>query len=153
MLASSEALVSQGARQALAAATMMTSAEVSAMRSTLQVLAAHLTALQTVPPLPRNQGVIVLHKFALVTGMLPVSCNQAAHERCVSIAMFAFCCTMLDCSECGVVPIQMCCHLLHIECCFPIAHRPGVPVKFNTWALPAMVYQCVESGSWQETMV
>ena len=59
LLASSEALLSQGARQALAGATVMTSAEVSAMRSTLQVLASHLTALQVAAKLPSKQGEVV----------------------------------------------------------------------------------------------
>lgn len=59
LLASPEALLSQGARQALAAATVMTSAEISAMRSTLQVLASHLTALQVAAKLPSKQGEVV----------------------------------------------------------------------------------------------
>lgn len=57
LLSSSEALISQGARQALAAATVMTSAEVTAMRSTLQVLASHLTALQSGKQPPSNRGI------------------------------------------------------------------------------------------------
>ncbi|DBB14510.1 TPA: hypothetical protein ACH3X3_004792 [Trebouxia sp. C0006] len=56
LLASSEALVSQGARQALAAAAVAASAELAAMRSTLQVLSSHLDALQAGQTLPPSQG-------------------------------------------------------------------------------------------------
>ena len=66
LLASPEALLSQGARQALAAATVMTSAEVSAMRSTLQVLASHLTALQVAAKLPSKQGKVGLDGTCLL---------------------------------------------------------------------------------------
>lgn len=47
LLASKDALVSQGGKQALAAVTVAASAELAAMRSTLQVLSSHLEALQT----------------------------------------------------------------------------------------------------------
>ncbi len=57
LLASSEAMVSQGARQALAAATVATSAELTAMRSTLQVLSSHLDALQAGQSLPPGTGI------------------------------------------------------------------------------------------------
>ncbi len=56
LLASSEAVVSQGARQALAAAAVAASAELAAMRSTLQVLSSHLDALQAGRTLPPSQG-------------------------------------------------------------------------------------------------
>ena len=56
LLASKEALVSQGARQALAAATVAASAELAAMRSTLQVLSSHLDALQAQPAAPASKG-------------------------------------------------------------------------------------------------
>ncbi len=56
LLASSEALVSQGARQALAAAAVAASAELAAMRSTLQVLSSHLDALHAGQTLPPSQG-------------------------------------------------------------------------------------------------
>lgn len=56
VLASTEAMISQGARQALAAAAVATSAELSAIRSTLQVLSSHLHALQAGQTLPPNQG-------------------------------------------------------------------------------------------------
>lgn len=46
-------------QQVVAAATVMTSAEVSAMRSTLQVLASHLTALQSQPPSLPREGVLI----------------------------------------------------------------------------------------------
>ncbi|KAL0020086.1 hypothetical protein WJX79_009298 [Trebouxia sp. C0005] len=56
LLASSEAMVSQGARQALAAAAVAASAELAAMRSTLQVLSSHLDALHAGHTLPPGQG-------------------------------------------------------------------------------------------------
>jgi len=56
LLASSEAMVSQGARQALAAAAVAASAELAAMRSTLQVLSSHLDALHAGQTLPPSQG-------------------------------------------------------------------------------------------------
>ena len=56
VLASSVALVSQGARQALAAATVATCAELTAMRSTLQVLSSHLDALQNGQQPPASKG-------------------------------------------------------------------------------------------------
>lgn len=56
VLASTEAMISQGARQALAAAAVATSAELSAIRSTLQVLSSHLQALQASHTLPPSQG-------------------------------------------------------------------------------------------------
>ncbi|DBA92530.1 TPA: hypothetical protein ACH3X1_002761 [Trebouxia sp. C0004] len=55
LLASSEAMVSQGARQALAAAVVAASAELAAMRSTLQVLSSHLEALHAGHTLPPSQ--------------------------------------------------------------------------------------------------
>ena len=56
LLASSEALVSQGVRQALAAAAVAASAELAAMRSSLQVLSSHLDALHAGQTLPPSQG-------------------------------------------------------------------------------------------------
>ncbi|KAL3148684.1 hypothetical protein ABBQ38_014099 [Trebouxia sp. C0009 RCD-2024] len=49
LLESQETLVSHGAKQALAAVTVAASAELAAMRSTLQVLSSHLDALQAQP--------------------------------------------------------------------------------------------------------
>lgn len=75
LLASKEALVSQGAKQALAAATVAASAELAAMRSTLQVLSSHLDALQAHPTALASTGapytldptpvVTFLHSFVI----------------------------------------------------------------------------------------
>lgn len=56
LLASKDALVSQGAKQAVAAATVAASAELAAMRSTLQVLSSHLEALQANPAALGTKG-------------------------------------------------------------------------------------------------
>ena len=56
LLAFSETMVSRGARQALAAAAVAASAELAAMRSTLQVLSSHLDALHAGQTLPPSQG-------------------------------------------------------------------------------------------------
>lgn len=65
LLASKDALVSQGAKQALAAASAAAAAELAAMRSTLQVLSSHLDALQTNPAALDNKGDSSLNIFAL----------------------------------------------------------------------------------------
>ena len=56
-LQANEAGLSQGVRHALAAAAMATSAELTAMSSTLQVLSSHLDALQSGQTLPTKQGI------------------------------------------------------------------------------------------------
>ena len=56
LLASKEVLVSEGAKQAVAAATVAASAELAAMRSTLQVLSSHLEALQADPAALATKG-------------------------------------------------------------------------------------------------
>ena len=56
LLASKEVLVSEGAKQAVAAATVAASAELAAMRSTLQVLSSHLEALQANPAALATKG-------------------------------------------------------------------------------------------------
>ena len=68
LLASKDALVSQGAKQAMAAATVAASAELAAMRSTLQVLSSHLEALQADPAALGTKGraPILSHPFHMV---------------------------------------------------------------------------------------
>ena len=56
LLASKEALVSEGAKQAVAAATVAAFAELAAMRSTLQVLSSHLDALLAQPEALATKG-------------------------------------------------------------------------------------------------
>lgn len=56
LLESQETLVSHGAKQALAAVTVAASAELAAMRSTLQVLSSHLDALQAQPAALAGKG-------------------------------------------------------------------------------------------------
>lgn len=56
LLASKEALVSEGAKQAVAAATVAAFAELAAMRSTLQVLSSHLEALLAQPEALATKG-------------------------------------------------------------------------------------------------
>ena len=73
-LASSEALVSQGARQALAAAAVAASAELAAMRSTMQVLSSHLDALHAGQTLPPSQGKACLGLLDVITYPAIVCC-------------------------------------------------------------------------------
>lgn len=56
LLASKEALVSEGAKQAVAAATVAAFAELAAMRSTLQVLSSHLDAVLAQPEALATKG-------------------------------------------------------------------------------------------------
>ena len=56
VLDSKQVLLSQGAKQAVAAATAPASAELAAMRSTLQVLSSHLEALQATPAALDTKG-------------------------------------------------------------------------------------------------
>ncbi len=74
LLASSEALVSQGARQALAAAAVAASAELAAMRSTLQVLSSHLDALHAGQALPPSQGQTCVGLLDVITYPAAVCC-------------------------------------------------------------------------------
>jgi len=74
LLTSSEALVSQGARQALAAAAVAASAELAAMRSTLQVLSSHLDALHAGHTLPSSQGKTCVGLLDVITYPAVVCC-------------------------------------------------------------------------------
>lgn len=79
LLASKEALVSQGAKQALAAATVAASAELAAMRSTLQVLSSHLDALQA-------------HPTALASTGAPSTLDPSGYLSSLFCHLFSACC-------------------------------------------------------------
>lgn len=79
LLESKETLVSHGAKQALAAATVAASAELAAMRSTLQVLASHLDALQAQPAALAGKGAA------------PMTVSHSQWPPCFTV-LFSACC-------------------------------------------------------------